>query len=451
MVISDKLLTLYHYGLTRYRAHRWRGIDRSSLELWQDARVQQHLKKVRTRSMYYKELWGELPLSDWRQFPLMVKGTMMEHFDQLNTAGIYKEEAFDLALRAEQTREFSPMMGDITVGLSSGTSGNRGLFLVSREERLAWAGTILAKVLPGSLFGGHRIAFFLRANSNLYGSVGSRKLQFVFYDLLESMERHVARLMEQKPTLLVAPSSMLRLLAEMQRKGRLSIAPTRIVSVAEVLDPLDNRFIEDTFSQKIHQVYQCTEGLLAATCSQGTLHLNEDLVYIQKDYVDSNLRKFVPIITDFTRMTQPIVRYRLNDLLTERLEPCPCGSPFTAIEMIEGRCDDLFYFAAADGKGWVPVFPDFISRAILAASKEVEAYRAVLHAPDRLDISLQVAEEKRPEAEAAVMNKLEALCLRIGSLPPRVEFTPYLHPPLGSKLRRVERRFSIEIDPTLIR
>ncbi len=65
------------------------------------------------------------------------------------------------------------------------------------------------------------------------------------------------------------------------------------------------------------------------------MHLNEDIVHIQKEYLDEQSRRFVPIITDFSRTSQPIIRYRLNDILTEADKPCLCGSPYTAIERIE--------------------------------------------------------------------------------------------------------------------
>ena len=44
---------------------------------------------------------------------------------------IFKKEAEDFAIMAEKTRIFSPKLKGITVGLSSGTSGKRGIFLVS--------------------------------------------------------------------------------------------------------------------------------------------------------------------------------------------------------------------------------------------------------------------------------------------------------------------------------
>ena len=58
----------------------------------------------------------------------------------------------------------------------------------------------------------------------------------------------------------------------------------------------------------------------------------------------------------------------LNDILVERKEPCGCGSPFLALEKIEGREDDVFSFKGKDGRN-VPVFPDFIRRCILFGDK----------------------------------------------------------------------------------
>jgi putative adenylate-forming enzyme len=423
--------------------------NRKALERWQENRLLRHLKAVRERSPFYRELWGDRPLSGWKEFPIIDKAIMMEHFNRLNTAGIRKEEAIELALRAEETREFTPMIGSTTVGLSSGTSGNRGLFLVSEKERLAWAGITLAKVLPQSLLSKQKIAFFLRANSNLYGTVSGGSLSFEFYDLLDSVEKHLLRLNEDPPTLLVAPPSMLRLLAEHRRAGSLLIHPERIVSVAEVLDPLDREWIEASFQSMVHQVYQCTEGFLAATCEHGTLHLNEDLIYIQKEWIDEESRRFVPIITDFTRLTQPIIRYRLNDILVEQEAPCACGSSFLAIERVEGRCDDLFVLPGAVS-GWVHVFPDFISRTIITASDLIEAYQAILHTPNRLEISLLVNNGEQTYVEQSAREGIIKLFLRLGCRVPDIQFTSYGFQPSDRKLRRVERRFPLDASHSII-
>src|SRR5699024_2207014 len=103
------------------------------------------------------------------------------------------------------------------------------------------------------------------------------------------------------------------------------------------------------------------EGFLGCTCQHGTLHLNEDIVHIEKEWLDDN--RFIPIITDFTRQTQPIVRYRLDDILIQRKDPCPCGSHFTAIKYIEGRCDDVLILPGKNGQP-VTLFADLCSRVI---------------------------------------------------------------------------------------
>jgi putative adenylate-forming enzyme len=435
---------LAHYLRTKYR-RQWP--DRAALERWQERQVLRRLRFVRHHSPFYRDLWGGRPLTEWKQFPVIDKTVMMEHFDRLNTAGIRKEGAMELALEAERTRNFTPKLGGITVGLSSGTSGSRGLFLVSPDEQAAWAGMMLAKVLPGPLWHREKVAFFLRANSNLYASVGSGRLQFEYFDLLEDTQKHVDRLNRYQAGLWAAPPSVLRQLAEQKRLGRLTAAPHRIVSVAEVLDPVDADVIRDTFGQPIHQVYQCTEGFLASTCSHGMLHLNEDIVHIGKEIVpdDPGGRRFVPIITDFSRTTQPIIRYRLNDVLTEAEQPCPCGSPFTAIERVEGRCDDIFYMEQSEGGRLKPVYPDFITRAVLAASSAIREYRVIQHGEEELTVELLLESGvSQAEVERKVKASVEALMLKLGCRMPELVFTGYTNPEGARKLRRVERRWVID-------
>jgi putative adenylate-forming enzyme len=445
-MLTEKGTAIWHYFLSRYW-RRWP--NRLAFEQWQEKRIQQHLSRVREASVFYRELWDGLPLSQWRDLPIIDKQLMMDHFDQLNTSGILKEEAFALAMKAEQTRDFTPKLNGITVGLSSGTSGSRGLFLVSPQEQYSWAGMVLAKVLPGSLLAAHRIAFFLRANSNLYGSVNGGRLRFEFFDLLDPMEQHVQRLNQYRPNLWIAPPSVLRLLADAYRQGRLQTRPKRIVSVAEVLDPLDCQHIESIFALPVHQVYQCTEGFLAATCAHGTLHLNEEIVAFQRESIggetESNSRRFVPILTDFTRFSQPIIRYRLNDLLIERATPCACGSIMTAIEAVEGRCDDLFYLPHLAGAGLVPVFPDLVARAVMGAAPYATAYRIIQTAPNRIELSLRLDTNLAANTvQTSIREALESLFRRMDCIIPEIVAAPYESIPGTRKLRRVERRFSIE-------
>ncbi len=440
----SRLRVLWSYWNVRRR----RFASREALEVWQERRVRAHLRGILPKSPYLRERFGGLPLERWRGLEPIEKPQMVANFRALNTVGLGWDEAMDAALEAERTRDFSKTVRGITVGLSSGTSGARGVFIASPAEHDLWAGVALAKMLPGSILGAHRVAFFLRANSNVYETVGSRRIRFEFFDLIRPLDELVDRLQAYQPTLVSAPPSMLRLLAEAQRAGRLSIRPTKIISVAEVLDPVDAKVIGEVFGQTVHQAYQATEGFLGATCALGTLHLNEDLAVFDREYLDRAARKFVPVVTDFHRISQPFIRHRLNDILTERATPCPCGSVLLALERIEGRCDDLLYWPSLGDGPPRPVFPDFVTRAILAASPDVVEYFVVATEPGALDVSLELRGGATGGAERAVTHALAELAGRLGCRAPAVRFVPKPdRPDLTRKLRRVERRHSAPSAP----
>ena len=418
-----KLKVLYYYLLTKY-FRRFK--TRAELEQFQQKKIDAHLKWVKAHSPFYLEWSGGL----------IDKKIMMENFTRLNTVGIDREEAFKVAFAAENSRDFSSTLKGVTIGLSSGTSGNRGLFLVSNQERARHAGTILAKVLPGSILAKNKVAFFMRANSNLYTASQSSRLLFEFFDLLQPVSAQLKKLQDLQPTLLFSPPSMLIQLAEAQKNGLVKISPKKIFSIAETLDPLDQKKIEEAFKQKVHQVYQCTEGFLGVTCSEGTLHLNEDCVQIEPEWLDESKTKFIPIVTDFTRTSQPVIRYRLNDILTMRKTPCPCGSVMMALECIEGRADDVIYFLNAKGEK-VTVFPDFIRRAVLTASDQIEEYQVKQLLPGELKVYLRTSLGKQSDVEANVRQELKKLAQIIEAEIPTVIFHDTIPPLNGKKLRRV--------------
>ena len=134
--------------------------SRDKLLKYQEKQVEKHLKFLKENSPYFK-------IHQITEDFIMNKAFMMENFDGLNTLGVKKDEAMDIALNSEKTRNFNQKYKNISVGLSSGTSGHRGMFITTPEEQGIWAGTILAKMLPKNNIFGHRIAFFLRADNDL--------------------------------------------------------------------------------------------------------------------------------------------------------------------------------------------------------------------------------------------------------------------------------------------
>ncbi len=391
----NKLAMLWHY----FRVKRLRFQNRAALERYQQKQLGRFAARVLAKSPWSRR-YRTLPFGEW---PLMDKALMMAHFDEMNTGGLKAADVMACALKSENDRNFSPTVGRYSVGLSSGTSGRRGIFAVSPEEQALWAGAMLAKMLPDGLFAGERVALFLRADNNLYQSVNSRWLSLGFYDLFEPFDALLTRLEAESPSIIVAPAQVLRALALAVQAGALKIAPKKVISVAEVLDAQDSALLKSIFPD-VGEVYQATEGFLAATCSHGVLHLNEAFIHVEKEWLDA--RRFVPVITDFTRTTQPIVRYRLDDVLTVRDTPCACGDPSLALAHIEGRQDDQLLLPDGQGGDRV-IFGDLCNRALARVLPFTADYRLIQHGAERLTLIVEADDAQRAQAQAALMALFE--------------------------------------------
>lgn len=421
-------------GLERLDILRWfflaRGYDRIGDRARLLARQRTLLTRLRSdvlpRSPYFAR-WASAPFED---IPVIDKVGWMAAFDAINTCGVRLADALAVATRAERERDFSPTLGGLTVGLSTGTSGRRGVFLVSAQERRRWAGVMLAKLLPKRPFARRRIAFFLRANSRLYETArGFGPIDFRYFDLVRPWRELRSELSAFGPDVLIAPASVLRLIAE----AGAPLSPTLIVSVAETLHADDRAVIEAAFPAPLGEAYQATEGCLAVTCPLGRLHLNEEWMLIEPDWIDRRTRRFAPIVTDLTRAAQPVVRYRLDDVLIMAEAPCPCGKAALTLDAVEGRCDDIVQLLAQDGTA-IAAFPDLLVRAVLSAAPDLSDFRIVQRAPGALEIGLLGG---GAEACARIRAEIASLAARLGGAAPCIAFVPYVPP--TTKRRRVER------------
>ena len=396
---------------------------------WQSRGMMRLRQQIMPLSPFYAK-FAESRVSEW---PEMNKSLLMEHFSAINTCGIDRDAAMELALTSEESRNFTPMMGDIAVGLSTGTSGQRGLFLTNGRERALWAAVVCGRFWPSPLLQRQRVAFFMRADNALYRRVSNPLLQFHFFDLQTPFSDNMVRLQQVQPTILVAPAQILEQIARAHNRRQIEIAPKRIISVAEVLSPKDSATIETAFGRKPDQVYQATEGLLAYSCRAGNLHLNERFIKFDRDVIDAASGAFCPIVTDFTRISLPILRYRLDDVLIPDPEPCPCGCASQRISRIEGRADDMLWWQGYDGQQRL-IAADLIRQIIATLPVPVRDYR-VIYERGILKIWLDTTV---PEiAFPALRNKLEKLAEQQLCALPGLEIRRGLPLQTGPKLRRV--------------
>ena len=422
----SKLTTLLRYLNTPRRYSSSKKIAKI-----QNKAVLKHVKFVRQNSKFYRDLWQGYTDEEWREFPIIDKAVMMENLQELITVDLDISLAKDLAQKAEKSRDFSSKIGPFTIGFSSGTSGFRGMHIVSESEQAAWAGFMLARGLGSSIFGKHRIGLVLRANSNTFESIGSNRIKFQFYDLMKPVEQLHQEILNDDLDILICPPSVLSYFVDMQSKLKFK----RIISVAEVLEDVDRNKIESYFGLTLHQFYSSTEGEIAATCEHGTLHLNDGVMVIQKEWLDEEKGWYHPIITDFRRKSQPIIRYRLNDILVTSDGTCPCGDAREVISSIMGRSDDVFHLSKHDDTIEL-VVPDLIRRAIMQMSDEITDYIAVQKSPSQIEIQI-----KPDNLENLSIAGFDDLWQSKNIQPPKLDIKPYTHVPSATKLRRIYRQF----------
>lgn len=399
--------------------HSRTSLSRDAFEAWQSRRLHRWLRRDLPRVAFYSNAPPRLA-----DLPVIDKATVMARFEDFNRGQITANQGW-------AAFENGGRIGDIFIGASTGTSGNRALYAITGAERYRWLGAMLARTVPRFLWQRERVAVILPQGSALYdGANRSRALTLRFYDLRDGAEAWTDDLRGFAPTTIVAPPRMLRHLADTTP----GLAPRRLYAGAETLDPVDRAVIEARFGLRLGQIYMATEGLFATSCAHGGLHLAEDLNHFELEPVEDGLVS--PIVTGFCRRFQIMARYRMNDLLRLSSSPCPCGSPLRTVAEVVGRMDDLFRLPAQTGPRVVT--PDVMRNAVLDAARAITDFRIWQTAPNTVQLVLH---PRLATADAdAARDALAALFARRGLSPEVTLVRDRLDLDTGRKLRRVEYR-----------
>ena len=330
--------------------------------------------------------------------PVCDEAHVAENFAEFNALGLTLDEARTLA-RTELETGASPRPG-YSFGLSTGTTGEPGVFITTQEERDQWLGTILGKFLAPMQLLNLNAALLLKHNNR-------------------------PRLCDLAPNVLIGPPSALAALADSAAFQRRPFQPHTLLSGAEVLFPQDREKLHRAFQVPPRNLYQAKEGFLAAGCRHGALHWNEDLMLLEGMRFKCRPDRVVPVITDVTRQSQTFRRYRVDDVLVIS-QTCPCKTPFQKVTTVEGRLQDILLLHNDDGTH-TPLFPLDLNQILSPAGDYV------LKQHDADHFTLECAASPNPELLQALR---KVLCH-----PARLELVPLRGLPPGQKRRRFQRLF----------
>ena len=294
-------------------------------------------------------------LADRHHLPVMSKAEMMEHFDDLTTDRRLTRAVVD-ALVARGGDEPEALFGEYLVLASGGSSGVRGVFTWHLDRVPDYLSTImrtgLARAGGGSVPRGLRIGL-VAASSSIHatrstahiadGSVG----QLTYAHASLPIDEIVARLQAAQPVLLAGYAGALKRVAEEQLAGRLAISPAMVLSTSEQLNAETSTTIAEAFGSPPANSFGSSEGLNgSAMPGDPVFTFASDMAYVE--FVDEHDCP-VPIgtpahhvlVTNLLNITQPLIRYRLEDSMTQ--QPALPGSGHQRAT-VEGRNDEVLRF-----------------------------------------------------------------------------------------------------------
>ncbi|HUT82628.1 MAG TPA: F390 synthetase-related protein [Candidatus Bathyarchaeia archaeon] len=445
MILEADSFIRFFFGCKR-RFHRYNEVKINQYQLLRGKEIVEY---AYNNAPFFKKYYQKSNLDDIWNLPIITKQLMMENFSDYNTLGFTMEELLDFTTRIEREENYSERFRGYNVAMSSGTSGNKGIVITSpAEEKYLQAAFFARFSFPCIL----RIkwAFMLRITTPAF-QVSKFGQRLTHINLLLTLDKIREKLQKFQPNILSAPPSMLKILAKEINESRLDIKPKRVVSYAEVLEPDIKQELEEVFRTPIHQIYQGSEGSIGLTCKKGSLHVNEDLVNLQLYNKDGSLTEpgtpcFQSIVTDLHKKSQPIIRFKLNDIITISPEKCQCGSSFRVIEQIMGRADDLFWGERIDTNELQYIFPDYIRRAIISSSEDIEEYQAIQKNFTRVLVRILTKKGANKEIIAKnIQDNIKTVFSKYSCKEPTIEirFEPPMKNPNSNKLIRIQRDFKV--------
>lgn len=315
---------------------------------------------------------GRFEIEDLAGLPTMTKAEMMADLDRVFTDRRLTRTIVEEHVAATGA-EPSWLLDDHIVLASGGSSGERGVFVYGCGELAEYLLGIARRGLSSFVAPDRPLPeglplTMVAAASGLHATrvfasvLSGGVLDVTTVPVTAPLPVIVARLNELQPLVLQSYPSVLSLLAREQRDGRLRITPIAITGSSEQFPAEIRAEVREVFGAPVTDSYGCSEGLLGWTEPDGAVFtFNSDQTIVE--LVDDEGRPAEPgvpveraLVTNLVNLTQPLIRYELDDRFVEHVVGDPAGYLRATVE---GRRDDVFTYDEAT------VHPVALRRALL--------------------------------------------------------------------------------------
>ncbi len=291
------------------------------------------------------------------ELPPIDKGIFIENFDDLTTREELNRRDIARFLARGQDRE-EKYLGRYTLVHSSGSTGPPTYFVY---DPVAWR-TVLAaafrackgevtmpQVIAAAL--GRIRVMYVAATEGRFGgamAAGAGIRGFGFRPLLlninSPLEQWAERVRAFGPNVIIGYPSGLKILCDLVKGDKVRLEAFRVITGGEPLTRPVREYIESTLGTEVFDLYAASESLVIGLGRRryGGMYLFDDINYVEFD-------EGYTYLTPLYNYSQPLIRYRLTDKLEGKARGDHEPLPYTKIERVVGRDEEMMWFINAKG------------------------------------------------------------------------------------------------------
>ncbi|MFA5322981.1 MAG: AMP-binding protein [Smithella sp.] len=418
------------------------------IERLREKRLRRLLRTAVAKSPFYRNLYRGIDIETCRltDLPVVDKHTMMANFDDFVTDRRLKRTPINHWLE-DKNNLGKKYMGKYIAFQTSGTTGENALVIYDRRALDFAHAALLARhselkkmtipeavriILKTLFVRRFRITAILMAGGPYPSytiAIHPPPLYQLFvkeeiHSLFEPISELVANLNASSCNHLYSYPSILDKLAREQLAGRLKLKLEKplsaIISGSEPLTEATKRLVEKAWGMKVQDHYGSSECvLMARSCGNfERMHVMSDLCFLeivdrQGRPVPDGQRGDKVLLTNLCNLTQPFIRYEINDVTGYSTQICSCGQPFPTLLPVDGRTDDIFYIDRSGG-GYEELHPYLFLGPIMELT-EIREYQLVQTGRNEFTLSY-VPVNSGAEIENKVRNVIEEGMRKAGFL-----------------------------------
>jgi phenylacetate-CoA ligase len=350
-------------------------------------------ERYKSRELFSTDQWKEYQIIELRKLVIHAFDTVPFYKDKYTLSGFKRNDLIRLnfedleklpCLKKDDLRKFGKttlLSSDIDKNgeyfASSGSTGTPTSIYISKKMHQKWTAAFESRIrnwagvnryTPRGTIGGRRIIQEGEAKPPFYRyNYFEKQCYFSAYhispanapDYIDGMKKYRLEYMNG-----YAMSNYL--LAQFIKKNNLRAPQLKaIITSSEKLTYEMRELFKEVYGCKSFDSYSGVEGCgLISECEKGSLHISPDIAIIEIRKENGELAKpgesGEAICTGFLNYDQPLIRYKIGDMLKLSLNQiCSCGRSMPIVEEIVGRTEDIV--TGPDGRKMVRFHGIFVN------------------------------------------------------------------------------------------